>query len=67
MRKLFKGQKQAVDELLRNAANGRESRWIEEKGGLEEVLSRSLSSAVKKAADLQGNNLSEWKWETIIN
>ncbi|WP_181782250.1 MULTISPECIES: penicillin acylase family protein [Cytobacillus] len=62
MRKLFKGQKQAVDELLRNAAKGRESRWIEEKGGLEEVLSRSLSSAVKKAAELQGNNLSEWKW-----
>lgn len=62
MRKLFKGQKQAVDELLRNAAKGRVSRWIEEKGGLEEVLSRSLSSAVKKAADLQGNNLSEWKW-----
>nr|WP_264739526.1 penicillin acylase family protein [Cytobacillus firmus] len=62
MRKLFKGQKQAVDELLRNAANGRESRWIEEKGGLEKVLSRSLSSAVKKASELQGNNLSEWTW-----
>ncbi len=62
MRKLFKGQKQAVDELLRNAANGRESIWIEEKGGLQEVLSQSLSTAVKEAEDLQGSSPTKWKW-----
>ncbi|WP_201781493.1 penicillin acylase family protein [Sporosarcina globispora] len=62
MKKLFKGQKQAVDELLRNAASGKESRWIDEKGGLQEVLSQSLRSALQEAADLQGNNLSKWKW-----
>lgn len=62
MRKLFKGQKQAVDELLRNAAYGRESIWIEEKGGLPKVLSQSLSRAVKKAENLQGGSPSKWKW-----
>ncbi|WP_258309114.1 hypothetical protein [Cytobacillus oceanisediminis] len=41
MRKLFKGQKQAVDEIMRRAAEGTESEWIAEKGGLEEVLNFS--------------------------
>lgn len=62
MRKLFKGQKQAVDELLRNAANGRESIWFEKNGGLKKVLLRSLSTAVKEAEKLQGNCPSKWKW-----
>ncbi|MEK3854596.1 penicillin acylase family protein [Cytobacillus sp. FSL H8-0458] len=62
MRKLFKGQKQAVDALLRTAANGKEGIWIEEKGGLQEILSQSLSTAVQEAEDLQGSSPSKWKW-----
>ncbi len=62
MRKLFKGQKQAVDEMMRRAAEGTESEWIAEKGGLEEVLHKSLFLSVKEAEALQGKSMSNWKW-----
>jgi hypothetical protein len=66
MRKLFKGQKQAVDEIMRRAAEGTESEWIAEKGGFEEVLHKSLILAVKEAEALQGKTCQSGSGETII-
>ncbi|MFE8694809.1 penicillin acylase family protein [Cytobacillus sp. FJAT-53684] len=62
MRGLFKGQKQAVDELIRRAATGIEGPWITEKGGLQEVLHKSLQLALEEATELQGDHLNKWKW-----
>ncbi|KOP82562.1 penicillin acylase family protein [Cytobacillus solani] len=62
MRGLFKGQKQAVDELIRRAAKGNEGPWIKENGGLSNVLHKSLQLALKDVESLQGSTLAKWKW-----
>ncbi len=62
MLSLFRGKKQAVDQLLRKTLKGEESRWVEEKGGIKKVLETSLTKAVVKGKELQGGHLSNWKW-----
>ena len=62
MRGLFKGQKQAVDELIRRAAKGNEGPWMKEKGGLSNVLYKSFQLALKDAENLQGSSPAKWKW-----
>ncbi len=62
MLNLFRGRKQAVDQLLRKALNGEKSVWIEEKGGLETVLETSLEKAITKGKEMQGGILSNWRW-----
>ena len=59
---LLRGKKQAIDQLLRNALNGEQGIWINEKGGIKAVLEKSLSMAVKKGRELQGEDPSDWKW-----
>ncbi|QFK69991.1 penicillin acylase family protein [Pradoshia sp. D12] len=59
---LFRGRKQAVDQLLRKALNGEKSIWIEDKGGLKTVLETSLKKAVTKGKEIQGGVLSNWRW-----
>lgn len=58
----FGGQKQVVDQLLRHAAAGNPGPWISENGGLQKVLQKSLSLAIKEIKDLQGNQVSKWEW-----
>ncbi|MBM6617023.1 penicillin acylase family protein [Bacillus suaedaesalsae] len=62
MMKLFDGRAQVVDELLRDAINGNPGIWITEKGGLQNVLEKSLQNAVDRASKLQGENPSNWQW-----
>ncbi|MBP2239762.1 penicillin amidase [Cytobacillus eiseniae] len=62
MRDLFKGQKQAVDELIRRADKGMNGPWITEHGGLENVLQEALQLALAEGKELQGDKLSKWKW-----
>lgn len=62
MIQLFRGRKQAVDQLLRKADEGKPIIWIDEKGGLSKVLHESLKKAITKGVSIQGENLSKWKW-----
>lgn len=62
MRELFKGQKQAIDQLIRAADSGQEGTWIAEKGGLQNVLLESLQLAIKDISTLQGQDINKWKW-----
>lgn len=59
---LFQGQKQVVDELLRNALNGEPGPWVKQAGGIEKVLKESLSLALTEIEKTEGSNLEKWKW-----
>lgn len=58
----FGGRKQAVDELLRHAADGNPGPWIKENGGLQAVLKKSFDLAINEIKDEQGNSVSTWSW-----
>jgi penicillin G amidase len=60
--KLFQGQKQVVDELLRNALDGEAGPWINQAGGIEKVLKESLGLAIHDIEKTQGNNYEKWQW-----
>lgn len=62
MMKLFKAQGQTTDELLRKAASGEKSLWIEEKGGIESVLKTSLGKTMKRLTEQYGEDVKAWKW-----
>lgn len=58
----FGGQKQAVDQLIRHAAEGNPGPWIAENGGLQKVLQKSLYLAIKDIQKAQGDKVSKWEW-----
>jgi penicillin G amidase len=62
MMRLFGGQKQAVDELLRRAVEGKPGPWISSKGGLEAVMNTSLDATISEIQKQQGGNMEDWKW-----
>ncbi|MGD7006513.1 penicillin acylase family protein [Metabacillus sp. 84] len=62
MNELFRGKQQATDELLRKALNGEKSVWIENKGGLEQVLQHTLKKVMADVRDRYGDERSGWKW-----
>jgi penicillin amidase len=59
---LFGGRKAAIDELLRRALGGKPGPWIEEAGGLEQVLAKSLQQTLNELEKSQGSDLSDWEW-----
>ncbi|PWA11946.1 penicillin acylase family protein [Pueribacillus theae] len=62
MMKLFGSRGQTTDELLRKAASGEGSEWIDENGGLEQVLGQSLERTVVKLKEEYGEDVTAWKW-----
>jgi penicillin G amidase len=62
MMQLFGGQKQAVDELLRRAAEGNPGPWMISKGGLEAVLDTSLKATISEIKNMYGGKMEDWKW-----
>ncbi|MBD1379554.1 penicillin acylase family protein [Metabacillus arenae] len=59
---LFEGKQSIVDDLLRKALAGEESKWISEKGSLDHVLQKSLQKVVNRLTDEYGQNPESWKW-----
>lgn len=62
MMEFFKDQGQTTDELLRKAANGGKSIWIEDKGGIEKVLKQSLEQTLEKLSAEYGDDMEAWEW-----
>lgn len=62
MRELFSTQSQSTENVLRKAASGQKSQWIEEKGGIEVVLHDALENTMEKLTETYGEDLSAWKW-----
>ncbi|WP_100012443.1 penicillin acylase family protein [Lentibacillus sediminis] len=59
---LFSGRAQTTDQLLREAISGEGSIWVEERGGLQELLLTSLSETVDHLAEEYGEELTAWQW-----
>lgn len=59
---LFGGRRQAVDELLRRAIDGKPGPWIEENGGLKQVLEAALLRVLDELEDSYGSNMEKWEW-----
>ncbi|MGD6993431.1 penicillin acylase family protein [Sutcliffiella horikoshii] len=63
--KLFEGKGNVVDQLIREAHQGKDGIWITEKGGLQNVLQESLTNAVDRASNFQGEKPANWKWGEV--
>lgn len=59
---LFGGRRQAIDELIRRAMEGRPGPWIEENGGLQQVLEESLTRVLDELDNSYGSNMEKWEW-----
>ncbi|WP_010096419.1 penicillin acylase family protein [Ornithinibacillus scapharcae] len=59
---LFNSRGQTTDELLRKAASGEGSIWVDENGGLESVLHVSLQQTIEKLTESYGEDMDTWKW-----
>src|SRR5690625_545171 len=62
MMDLFTARGQTTDELLRKSYHDEEAIWIEDAGGIEEVVHQSLSHTVDKLEENFGEALTEWTW-----
>jgi len=62
MQRLFEGKEQIIDQLLREAHNGQPGPWIQEQGGLDKVLKKSLAGAVQSIVESQGASVKDWRW-----
>ncbi len=62
MQRLFEEKEQVTDELLQKAHNGQPGPWIQEQGGLDKVLKKSLAKAVQSIMERQGAGVTGWKW-----
>ncbi|GAB4074703.1 penicillin acylase family protein [Barrientosiimonas marina] len=62
MMDLFSAEGQTTDQLLRAALDGEQSVWIEEAGGLEDVLDKSLTKTLDQLADEFGDDMNDWAW-----
>ena len=62
MMKLFEGRQSVVDELIRKAHNGEESRWFVDKGGYDTFLKKSLTNALSELEKAYGVSMDEWEW-----
>lgn len=62
MRSLFSTESQSIDNMLRLARDGEQSIWLDENGGVENVLHGSLQAALEKLAEGYGEDMSAWTW-----
>lgn len=59
---LFNSRGQTTDELLRRAANGESSTWVDENGGLDSILHVSLQQTVEELTESYGEDMHAWEW-----
>ncbi|TMU88391.1 penicillin acylase family protein [Bacillus sp. BHET2] len=62
MMKLFEGRQSVVDELIRKAHNGDESKWFVDVGGYETFLTSSLTQALAELEKAYGSSMDDWEW-----
>ncbi|KGP92134.1 beta-lactam antibiotic acylase [Pontibacillus chungwhensis BH030062] len=62
MDRLFKGKGQTTDELLRKANAGKEAIWIEEQGGLQDLIQETFTQTITVLTEEYGEPLKKWAW-----
>ncbi|WP_433749984.1 penicillin acylase family protein [Falsibacillus pallidus] len=59
---LFDGSQSVTDEILRKSLKGEHSSWVEDRGGIENLLANSLKNVLDQLSDDYGNNPEKWVW-----
>ncbi|MGL4819350.1 MAG: penicillin acylase family protein [Bacilli bacterium] len=62
MMDLFEGSDAILDRLVKEAYDGKPGPWITEAGGLEKVLTDSLTRSVELLSERHGEKMADWKW-----
>ncbi|MCA1053617.1 penicillin acylase family protein [Rossellomorea aquimaris] len=62
MMDLFEGRQSVVDELLRQANNGKESSWFEPFGGHAAYLQSTFEKSISELENTYGTSMEKWKW-----
>ncbi|EIT85750.1 penicillin acylase II [Fictibacillus macauensis ZFHKF-1] len=60
--RMFDGQAQVTDQLIRRAAKGKPGPWMKEAGGLQRVAEKSFKHTVAAIEKMQGTDLDKWQW-----
>ncbi len=59
---MFRGMGQTTDQLIMQAYEGEELYWMEEAGGLENVLATAFENTVSQLSEDYGEDPESWKW-----
>ncbi|MHA7135657.1 penicillin acylase family protein [Rossellomorea arthrocnemi] len=62
MIKLFEGRQSVVDELIRKAHQGEESKWFVDRGGYKTFITASFTQAIDELEEAYGSLMDEWEW-----
>ncbi|MFI8574563.1 penicillin acylase family protein [Rossellomorea aquimaris] len=62
MIKLFEGRQSVVDELIRKAHQGEESKWFVDRGGYKTFITASFTQAIDELEEAYGSSMDEWEW-----
>lgn len=62
MMELFGDRKVVVDQLLRDSLNGKKVIWIDEQGGIDQLLLKTYKKTIKNISKEDGTTVSSWKW-----
>lgn len=60
--KMMPGKYQVMDNLLRDAYAGKEGVWVQQAGGLNELVFSSFERAIEDISDHYGKNSGKWMW-----
>ncbi|MFC7321348.1 penicillin acylase family protein [Halobacillus campisalis] len=62
MLEFFKGAGQTTDEILRTSMKGEESIWLEEAGGIENVVQLAFDETLIELKEEQVQEPADWEW-----
>lgn len=62
MMDLFGDRKVVVDQLLRNSLSGKKVIWIDEKGGIDQLLLDTYKRTIKNISKVDGDDVAKWSW-----
>ncbi|WP_430510393.1 penicillin acylase family protein [Gottfriedia solisilvae] len=62
MMDLFGDRKVIVDQLLRNSLSGKKVIWIDEKGGIDQLLLDTYQKTIKNISESDGDDVAKWSW-----
>ncbi|EQB37597.1 hypothetical protein M948_03340 [Virgibacillus sp. CM-4] len=62
MMDLFGSRGQTTDELIRKSVEGKDAIWVENAGGLQQVVKDALTNSLNKLENDFGKKMNGWQW-----
>lgn len=59
---MMPGKYNITDELLRQAYKGKPGEFVDEAGGVDELVTKALQKSVKDLKGIYGDEMSKWQW-----